>query len=707
MTRHLLLLTFAVCAPLAAAEANGITVIDNYVSKKKPVAAGSYIWNAKQERMVVLNTHPDPDRLSKAPSQLAVHDDAVLLAITAHTCAIHTWMAPSIAGERAYIRVIGEFGCDQTDGKAGSGSVGNDDQSPQPDPDWDSNSLDVDIDEGEILGGDNDKEADKTEMDVPAPQVDTGVDHPVCLRSLPPQVTGKNDQFRPRVHVYRSHDGVDLLDANGESIFAAETDLKSRDLTAEIIGQDLPLRANGMVAGDIVFTARLIFIDPHSGYDQEFNDSIRLMVGDPKVDIDVDYDRNGRVEDDPDDAGEDAPIEYLADVGALALVNCDYDGNLGRGVRDMDDSRISSEDDLADLSPVSVEIEKGLALNETLWLVMQNPETGARFDLSFMDPEIPAGFSQVIAGREVLAGRPVTRNDRPEARMDMFDHGAGQYFPDPSQPQRYDNRFLLEASKFKHETLIHLEVRRDGSVVERDTVRVLNCPWIAYHNRQPLIAPGSWDLTGNMVNSRGFRWSGDHGATRTGLIAGVDGEFVQDSAEWGYQVRRRAQGGKAMIVVLDLHSAAGGDHPLQILQGNGACGTYGRSWHQDDESTHDPVDGDAGGNLECLPLGGPYGRLVVGDNMSSTLKGFLIRQGVQTRPSILEVPITPAGLVHVDEVLCVVPHGDSWYCAMPDWEAAMDLIGGRRVRDLYFPVALALELDRSPQPEKYGDLHKI
>jgi len=347
--------------------------------------------------------------------------------------------------------------------------------------------------------------------------------------------------------------------------------------------------AHGTVAGDIVFTAEFIFTDPHTGYDHEFGDSIRLKVGDPKVDIDVDYNRSGAIEDDPDDAGEDAPIEYLADVGALVLVNCDYDGDRGRGVRDMDDNQINGKGDREDVSPVSIEIERGLARNETLWLVVQNPETGARLELSFMDQEIGPESSHVITGRDAVGG------DLPDARMDLSDYGGGVYFPDPSKPKRYDDRFVLEASKFKHETLIHLEVRREGSVVERDTVRVLNCPWIAYHNRQPLIAPGSWDLTGNMVNSNNFQWSEDHGATRTGLIAGAQGEYVQDSAEWGYQVRRGAEGGKAMIAVLDLHSSKGGDHPLDILAGNTKCGTYGQGWHEGDETTHNPVDGDAGG----------------------------------------------------------------------------------------------------------------
>lgn len=648
----------------ADVELSVTAVIENEVSQKQNWAAGSFHANPKTDIMLKLTTRPkDGDLFSEKPSTLEDHDSKVLWVPGTHTKTLDEWLTSNGSGKRIYVKVRGEFivqtaGGGGSTGGGGSGGGG---------PPWYSNSLDVDIDTGAIAG-DNPPPDDKKEMDPGQYTIHRGDPGDSMLRKLPPQVKEKLAELKPTVVIRRTHDGVDLLE-NGASIFL-NGGLISKDMTQKILDKELHLTVKGTVKGDVVFTVVLTFTDPSSGYPYEFLDAIRVTIeGKPRVDIDVDWNRNGKVEDDPDDPQEDAPIDFLADSGALMLVNCDDDSNPKSGTRDMEDNIITNKADEDDMSPVSIELEEDLSGTEEIWLVMENVSSPSEKPwCRFMDPTI----------KDPTAAHEIVGYDISEVQIYPSDFGGKPIFPD-GKKHRYDKRFLLEGMRFAEEIAIHLEIRDGGTVLERDTVHILNCPWLANNNTQPLVGPAAHGIPGNMTNSTTYGFANGHGAILS--AEGTNGEFVQDTAEWGFQVRRQnpPQDSRTMVTALKLHTPGSDEHPRTDYL-NGKVGVYGY-WPKLDEQYYEKVTGDQGGNLECLPpnAGYPFGRVVHGDTMSQTLRKFLAKQKVQVRGGAVVLNISSLQLEHVDEMICIVPIAqDQCFVAMPDWKLGLDLMRANR-----------------------------
>lgn len=228
---------------------------------------------------------------------------------------------------------------------------------------------------------------------------------------------------------------------------------------------------------------------------------------------------------------------------------------------------------------------------------------------------------------------------------------------------------------------IPLFLQNTGALV-LDTVRVLNCPWLANNNTQPLADCQQWEIPGNLIDSQSYTFAADHGATK--VTAGDLLEFVQDSAEWGFQVRRQnaVADSRTMITALRLatHQGVEDQHPrLQFL--NGKVGVYGYRT-TDQQYFTAGHGGDQGGNLECLPPSGenPFGRILHGNTMTATLRAFLAQQKVQVRGGAAVITIYSAqpgqglGLRHVDEIACVLQDGT---VVMPDWAAARSFMRRR------------------------------
>jgi hypothetical protein len=375
------------------------------------------------------------------------------------------------------------------------------------------------------------------------------------------------------------------------------------------------------------------------------------------VDIDVDSDRNGTVEDGADEADEAAPVDFLAAKGSLVLVNLDAD-IAAPPARDFDDTIINGADDELDLSPIHVELERDLADGEHLFLVASNVDDNEPAWIHVMDPRKSAP-DQTLVGKT-----------RREIQLDELEVSPGVKLFPGGRRARYD-RFLLEGLRFAKEVGVWLEIRRGQQAVARDVVRIRNCPWLANNNTQPLANTAAWRIPGNLINSDGYHFTSAHGAKL--IRAGGARSFVQDTAEWGFQVRRQTppDSARTMIVALRLHDAEDDGH-VQNRFLNGQVGVYGLAG---DEVYFGPYFGDQGGNLECLPPDAthPFGRLVYGDGATAGLRDFLERQRAQV--PALKLPITSLGLAHVDEVLAIVSTNGGWFAAMPDWDLARALLG--------------------------------
>lgn len=664
-------------APLAPADP-GPRVIGNRVSRKSNWAAGTFDEITNDVTQLTLNTSPkDGDQLSDKESTLDVKDSRMIWQVGQHTKERHVWTAQQVLGKRVVARVLGEFIVSGT----GGGTP----------PQWYSHSLDVDLDIGNLTGRDNTPDEDKQEMDVGRCRINPGNHDFLTLRTIDPPMSEKRTELQPSVKIHRSHNGVGLFfvtpeGAKGASIFPAGKN-ESDDLTNYVLQSDatpknLPLWVEGSVIGDCILTAVLRFTDPSSKYPCEFRDPVRVTItGALRCDIDVDSNRNGAVHDTEDDAQEDAPIDFLQNTGALVLVNCDADRG-GNEARDMDDliiNIINGDDDKLDMSPLSLELKNNLAAGETLWLVVRNVDGSEKPWVGIHDPERTDPAQTFFAGGN--SDPPVA-----ECRMDNIDIGGGKtWFPN-GNAARYD-RFLIEGLWFGKEVLIDLEIRNGAQVIERDTVRVLTCPWLANNNTQPLANCQQWSIPGNLIDSQSYTFAADHGATK--VTAGALLEFVQDSAEWGFQVRRQnpAADSRTMITALRLatHEGVEDQHPrLQFL--NGKVGVYG--YRTTDEQYFTAGDGgDQGGNLECLPPSdeNPFGRILHGDTMTATLRAFLAQQKVQVRGGAAIIPIKNVGLGHVDEIACVLNNGK---VVMPDWGLARNLLGDPRYRNRRFSVPL-------------------
>jgi hypothetical protein len=399
----------------------------------------------------------------------------------------------------------------------------------------------------------------------------------------------------------------------------------------------------------------------------------------------VDWNRNGIVEDDPDDPREDTLFRFVNDDGALVLVNCDRDA---RSVadRDLDDDVITNELDAQDMSPVSLELERDLRAGEELWIRIELLVKQAGPVINIHDL---LALKNGVGGRHILVG-----HDLAERRLDNQISPAGDtLFPDRKK-RCYDGRFLIEGLQFARYARIHLEIRLRKAVVERDEVLVLATPWLANHNLQPLADPAAWSIPGNLVNSKSYLVNETNDAARKAkrVVAGDIGEWVQDTVEWGYQVRRQKPADKSRTMITALRLAATEEftrpgtfredrHPDRLFK-NEHVGVWG--YNPKDLKIEDYYkqgdSGDQGGNLECLPpsAGFPFGRILIGDTMTNQLRFFLRRQDVQDPVSFV---ISHINLAHIDEVMVVVPAAAGKSFVMTtDWTSAKTLISQPPIR---------------------------
>jgi hypothetical protein len=84
-----------------------------------------------------------------------------------------------------------------------------------------------------------------------------------------------------------------------------------------------------------------------------------------------------------------------------------------------------------------------------------------------------------------------------------------------------------------------------------------------------------------------------------------------------------------------------------------------------------------GGDIECTPPTSafPFGRAVVGENLSQSRKAFLRLQKLQTNcGDLIELPVDWLYVGHADEVFTIVPTGDTYRVLVADLQLAIDLL---------------------------------
>ncbi len=402
-----------------------------------------------------------------------------------------------------------------------------------------------------------------------------------------------------------------------------------------------------------------------------------------RLDIDVDTDRNGTIDDVADESNED---QWMATSGAVFTANNDRDGALSSGAYptpdtiDIDDAGnprsenevINGIDDMADITPVVI---RGLGINAP---------TGLRFFLrvpSVEDAQSIHIFKKIEDGqRKILGalGDRVAGHTPADTEVEITDYlnaanPAHVGMPgDPRSPMSFGLEGLLLRNeglknRFDGDVEIVFEAREtigsSARAVYSDTVKLRVAPWLMLPNTRPStqLRAADWGrFNDDFLHAPFDATTGHTGLNHAGSqlreLASISSQYIgtqwlQDHVETGYTQR---PGGPVMLSTFR--------HPyqygtlgqptwplLELLRTNSALFQLGQNIGADAGmvSHH---SGSYGGNLELLPptMLNPQGRIVVGDTRSDELWNFLNSQ--QFQPPF-EIPLRWLSVGHVDEAV--------------------------------------------------------
>ncbi len=368
------------------------------------------------------------------------------------------------------------------------------------------------------------------------------------------------------------------------------------------------------------------------------------------LDLDADTNRDGNI-DNKDDADEAKNVDYLK-TGALVLANLDDDNSVQKP--DTADDVITSEKDFGDFS-------KMIVRKMTL-------------------PEGWSGQLQILEGGEHIR---VFKELKKDAKSIMgYVNGQAtfpiQYTIPTADLEKGDVAFYIEGISPGKEATIVLQIAKKEFVLDicEDTVRIMVTPLIFHSNLQPTkrVFFSDWQLGGLLGNEKFVKVFKEESGKIVGAVNVVSilekksgGIFAQDIFEIGYQKNPSNHEGKLVIMptVLDnpwqIHGLS--SYPeLQLLKPDFGL-QRGTSSMSSGPEYVDLEGGDYGGNLEAIPPFQndlPFGQLIIGDNMQTEMKEFLIDQKVQAKDgkTLVILPVDPKNgsvVFHVDEVCNIVP----------------------------------------------------
>lgn len=379
-----------------------------------------------------------------------------------------------------------------------------------------------------------------------------------------------------------------------------------------------------------------------------------------KVDLDVDTDRNGVVDDIADEYGEDI---WEEDRGAIYNVNFDRDGsrtNGGEPIPDaihFDDTGVPvmedffiedtlGRDDEKDIAPLVIrKIDSPIFNKYKLYLKVGEQEDIQRIHI----------YKKIEADSVNRAIWGAMTGPQPPLEIDITQ------WIDPSNTNYQgnvvtgDTTFGIEGLCFRFQGTnapselkfdgyidLTLELREGIKVISSDSVCMKVAPWIML----------SRDQSSEEI------WAQDDGFNNLSFITALDSsgqlhkvttavtQWFQDHIEIGFT--QRPGGPKTHIVFrLPYDRGPGGSNPIwplkKLLKRNVGVFQIG--------SNLGGNKGDYGGNLEVLPPDSTHnklGRIVLGTPSSTRMQDFLQSQEVQ-RP-IFDIPVGWLKVGHIDEV---------------------------------------------------------
>lgn len=399
----------------------------------------------------------------------------------------------------------------------------------------------------------------------------------------------------------------------------------------------------------------------------------------PGVDLDVDTNRDGVVEDDVDDPAEE---KWTKKRGAFFMVNYDDDesdqkpdaidfDNKGRPINE--NLVIENAADAKDITELVVRI-RGLEPGDVKQVKLRASglEQARGFHLF---PQIAAGVAKIWGGPlETDVEKDITQYVKIPGDTTLGIEGlffryllAGAY--GGTFPAGYKGRLHLRL----------VVIGKSGEQVGSDEVELKVAPYVMLPNTQ-----ATEEL-----------WTSDASAP---FLAGLDAEktyahtpqndqWTQDHVEIGYT---HAPGRPKTHIVLRLprsfdDPATGTtaydlpDWPVkELLKPDTGVFTFRNTVQYDHAGS-----GEFGGNLEVIPPTAkwPLGRIVAGNTISAKLYKFLEDQEVQEP---IQIDTAWLAIGHVDEVVAFIPDGGGWSAVVADPEQAEPLVRGSPNRALFF-----------------------
>jgi hypothetical protein len=422
----------------------------------------------------------------------------------------------------------------------------------------------------------------------------------------------------------------------------------------------------------------------------EVSEPASIEIDAPRIDLDVDTDRDGTVEDDEDEAGESI---WSSSRGAIFSVNCDRDGyRLGRdglpcpdAIRFGDDGYAVDEDyviergngdaDEQDITPLVIrKIASSVPSGYKVYLKVAQQEDIRRIHV----------YKKIKAGPDNVAIWGSMTGPEPAMELDITQWVNPDSADFSGDPITGDVTFGIEGLCFRntgtgvpaHQHFdgyiqFTLELRAGLTVSGADTVKLKVAPWLMLPHS--LASDEVWARDDGVTNAA-FRLNAAAEAGYKGLDdseqlqtvpkdAETGTQWFQDHVEIGYTQR---PGGPKTYVAFQLpygpqmNLAGNPGWPRErLLDKDFGLFTLGQTLDIGYDSAN------YGGNLELLsPLADyPLGVVVLGDSGATTgmgasdrLKMFLNSQEKQVAQTS-GVPVDWLDVSHIDEVISFLPDG--------------------------------------------------
>ena len=421
-------------------------------------------------------------------------------------------------------------------------------------------------------------------------------------------------------------------------------------------------------------------------YDDDIVTTTTQKITVVSLDLDVDTDRDGVVEVDEDEIGED---DWTEDSGAIYNVNFDRDGTNKYGSLPAPDAIhfdddggpcnenyfIDNEDDELDIAPLLIrEIQTRLPAGWKVYL--KAAEIDDIYNVHVYKKIEASEENKAIWGSKIISDEspPMTQEIEVTQWVDQFGTNfqgstvtGDSTFGIEGLSFRYDGADVLPTKHFDGYIDLTLELRCGDTVIDSDAIRMKVAPWIMLSREQ--ASEEIWAADDGESNDEFlFNPEQDYYALTNSAqlcsVANQNNQWFQDHVEIGFTQR---PGGPKTHIVFRLPYINQPTWPLSnLLTNDVGCFQLGRKISNEDYSAN------IGGNLEVLSptTDYPLGIIELGNSgVSVLLKQFLESQEVQSPK--FDLPVGWLTVGHIDEVTSFLPNGD---VVLADTIAAWDLM---------------------------------